>query len=186
MDLGAYANIEDDVIEEIVKKNNIDVPRLRGYRLMKDEKPVTQEDLRLMCKDMEVDVLEGLICAVPYFSMNPDCYLSCKQTLKHKRYYIKNFWTNNAQVDWSRVHGWKRKRLKFAVKNFKRALKEQYDMFNKYAGREDILYIHSRIGGGNWPYYCDQVIHEPWFIEKVDDAYDSTYCDIYARIQYGR
>ena len=61
--------------------------------------------------------------------------------------------------------------------------KKQYKVFNKYVGRNDILYIHARIGGGNWPYYKDQVIDKPWFIEKVDDAYDSTYCDIYAKIK---
>jgi len=29
MDLGAYVNIENEEIEKIVAKNNIDVPRLR-------------------------------------------------------------------------------------------------------------------------------------------------------------
>ena len=55
-------------------------------------------------------------------------------------------------------------------------------MFNKYVGRKDILYIHARIGGGNWSYYHHRVDKQPWFIEKVDDAFDSTYCDIYAKI----
>lgn len=165
MDLGAYFNIGTAEIEEIVKKNNIDVPRLRGYRLMKNEKPVSQEVLQRMCKDLEAEELEVLVSE------------------KRKHYYIKNYGTDDCQVDWSRVHGWKRKQLKFAIKNFKRAVKEQYDMFNKYAGRNDILYIHSRIGGDNWFYYKHYVVNEPWFIERVDDAYDNTYCDIYARIK---
>lgn len=33
MDLGAYAQIEE--LEELAKLNGIQVPRLRGYRLMK-------------------------------------------------------------------------------------------------------------------------------------------------------
>ena len=36
--------------------------------------------------------------------------------------------------------------------------------------------------GRNWSYYCEEVVSQPWFIEKVDDAFDSVYCDIYARI----
>ena len=35
MDLGAYSQTED--LDEIAKRNNIHVPRLRGYRLMKNE-----------------------------------------------------------------------------------------------------------------------------------------------------
>lgn len=35
MDLGAYVNIED--LDAIAKANGIDIPRLRGYRLMKEE-----------------------------------------------------------------------------------------------------------------------------------------------------
>ena len=43
MDLGAYVQIES--LEEVAKANGIDVARLRGYRLMKYEKPVTKEEL---------------------------------------------------------------------------------------------------------------------------------------------
>ena len=38
MDIGAYVQIDD--LDKIAKENGIEVPRLRGYRLMKDEKPV--------------------------------------------------------------------------------------------------------------------------------------------------
>jgi hypothetical protein len=55
-------------------------------------------------------------------------------------------------------------------------------MFNKYIGRDDILYVHARIGSGNWPAYRDEVVNQPWFLEKIDDAFDPTYCDIYAKI----
>ena len=36
----------------------------------------------------------------------------------------------------------------------------------------------------NWlAYDGDKISKQPWFIEKVDDPYDDTYCDIYARIK---
>ena len=43
MDLGAYANIE--LLEGIMKENDINIPRLRGLRLMKNEKPISKEDI---------------------------------------------------------------------------------------------------------------------------------------------
>ena len=64
-----------------------------------------------------------------------------------------------------------------------RKRKEQYAVWNKYVGRNDILYIHARIGGGNWGSYYTEVVDKPWFLEKIDDAFDSTYCDIYAKIE---
>jgi len=68
------------------------------------------------------------------------------------------------------------------MKTSKREVEKNFAAFNKYCGRKDILYIHARIGGGNWPNYCAEVETQPWFVEKVDDAFDSTYCDIYAKI----
>lgn len=118
MDLGAYAQIED--LEKIMEENGISVPRLRGVRLMKNEKALTDEA-------------------------------------------IKEY-SNIGLIDYERSYAmWK--------------------TFNKYCGRDDVLYIHARIGGGNWPSYREEVENQPWFIEKVDDAFDSTYCDIYARIK---
>ena len=87
-------------------------------------------------------------------------------------------------IRWNRIHGWKRKVLKTYIHNEIKRQTKQWELWNKYAGRDDILYIHARIGGGNWPHYFDQVVYQPWFIEKVDDSFDSTYCDIYARIKY--
>ena len=86
-------------------------------------------------------------------------------------------------VRWDRIHGWKRKILKTYIHNEYRRQYKQWEVWNKYVGRDDILYIHARIGGGNWPYYYDKVVDQPWFIEKVDDSFDSTYCDIYAKIE---
>ena len=57
------------------------------------------------------------------------------------------------------------------------------DTFNKYAGRKDVLYVHARIGGNNWVFFGGQKVAEhPAFIERVDDWFDSTYCDIYLKV----
>lgn len=63
-------------------------------------------------------------------------------------------------------------------------------MWNKYAGREDVLYIHSRMGGGNWKYWNadkrTELMNQPWFLGRVDDCFDSTYCDFYAKIDVNK
>lgn len=43
MDLYAYAQIED--LEKYLKDNNIEVPRLRGLRLMKEEKLIEPQQI---------------------------------------------------------------------------------------------------------------------------------------------
>jgi len=184
MDLGAYAQIED--LEKIAEDNEIKVPRLRGYRLMKDEEKVDCADL---FKGIDIECVEELCTSYPFWSNNPvySEYSSYTDYLKHLYLeYKANCLSKRdepVRVRWERIHGWKRKRLKLAIHNRKKSIKAQYDTWNKYCGRDDVLYIHARIGGNNWPYYCGDVVGKPWFIEKVDDNYDSTYCDIYARIK---
>jgi len=175
MDLGAYANIEN--LSILAAKNNIEVPRLRGYRLMKNETKVNYKDT--FKEECEFTALEDLITAIPRYSLysNMNCYSSTTQKLIRK--YFKN-----KKIVWNEIHGEFRKKLKFLIKIKKRQIKEQYEMFNKYCGREDVLYIHARIGGNNWNYYNgEELRHKEWFLDKVDDSYDCTYCDIYALIK---
>ena len=60
----------------------------------------------------------------------------------------------------------------------------QIERFNSYCGEEKVYMIHTRIGGNNWDYYGgDSITKFPWFVERVDDDFDNTYCDIYVRIR---
>lgn len=174
MDLYAYSNIER--LEELVKSNNINCPRLRGYRLMSEEEPIefTPEEF----KYWSYYCAEGLCTAVPIFT-NSSCSEFSSRTKRVKKKYLNE---ETREIRWDKIHGRKRKILKTEIHNMAKRFKKQYEVHNKYVGREDVLYIHSRIGGGNWPSYYRDVVNQPWFIEKVDDAFDSTYCDVYARI----
>ena len=187
MDLFAYTQIND--LEQIAKENNIEVPRLRGYRLMKDEKPVSSEELKEIMKDCEVEVCKDLCCAKPFWSPEPFYFSWCSETDYICAYYLvvskdESGYKKYTDIRWDRIHGWKRRVLKFKIKKQKRRIKEQFDMWNKYVGREDVLYIHARIGGDNWDYYGgNELRKQPWFLDKVDDHFDRTYCDIYALIK---
>lgn len=180
MDLGAYINIEDADIESIVKRNGISCPRLRGYRLMEHEEPIVFSKLS---EYTEVRIVENLCRATPLWNPNANGWEYSSFTDRIINYYTYKDENGERHVRWDRIHGKKRKILKTALHNQYVQCRKQYDVWNKYAGRPDILYIHARIGGGNWPHYYKEVVNQPWFIEKIDDAYDSTYCDIYAKIK---
>ena len=186
MDLTAYTQIDD--LEQIAKANNINVPRLRGYSLMKDEQPLSKEDIAKMVKDEEPYICKRLCCNVPFWSPNSyESEFSSRTDRLIKRYLIKGKDEDGFSVykgiRWDRIHGKRKKVLKLEIKKKKDQIQKQYDVWNKYAGKENVLRIHSRIGGGNWDYYGgNELSKQPWFLEKVDDCYDDTYCDIYAKI----
>lgn len=185
MDLGAYAQIDN--LGSIAKKNNIIVPRLRGYRLMKYEEPVDDEFIEKSAKHNGLYECESIICSISFgwteYSSNTERLVN-KYMIKEKRTSGSGIeYYDIVDVNWDAVHGDLRKRLKFATKKARNEARKQYNTFNKYVGR-DVLYIHARIGGGNWNYYGGPELEkQPWFLEKVDDAYDNTYCDIYAKIE---
>lgn len=187
MDLTTYMQIDD--LEKIAKDNNIKVPRLRGYRLMKDEEPVTKEQINKLMQYCEIDVCARLCRANPFWNINSGCSEYSSWTDSILKYYLVTHIDENGHeeyidIRWDRIHGWKRKVLKFEIKKQKRRIQKQFDMWNKYVGKENILYIHSRIGGRNWNYYGgNELAKSPWFLDKVDDHYDNTYCDIYASIK---
>lgn len=180
MDLFAYAQIEN--IEEIAKANGIECPRLRGYRLMLEESviDISSEDK----KEIAIDCVKNLCCSEPFWNPHARVWTGDSYTDYLRQYFlIYERFDEPIGVRWDRIHGWKRKVLKTMIHNEYMRRVKNFKVWNKYVGRNDILYIHARIGSGNWPYYKDQVIDKPWFIEKVDDPFDSTYCDIYAKIK---
>ena len=127
MDLYAYSQI--DKLKKYLEENNIDIPRLRGLRLMKDETPVSEEKIKE---------------------------------------YAENFSKYIILAGYE--HALKR-------------VKKQYDIFNKYVGK-NVLYVHARVGGANWDFFgMDEITKHPLYLERVDDYFDSTYCDIYFKLK---
>lgn len=60
---------------------------------------------------------------------------------------------------------------------------KQLITFNKYVKQEDVWMIHARISKNSWIANGGRDIEkQPWFIEKVTDGMDATYCDIYVRV----
>lgn len=177
MNIYAYANIER--LTEITQKNNIVVPRLRGYCLMSEASCFNEKEQMDSFINIR-HIVTDLCTSVPFWTDDASRYKYGLKTDKLRRKYLGR--NTEQTINWNKIHGKKRRVLKFAIKNKRKRIKAQYDIWNKYVGRADVLCIHARIGGCNWEAYKENVIHEPWFLEKVDDYADSTYCDIYAKL----
>ena len=181
MDLYAYTQIDE--LEEIMKANDIEVPRLRGVRLMSQEKP----EYNYIPDNLEFNVLEDWIASDFGRDKVFQVYSSWTRELAERLSHVSKIDDDGDEVrkiNWNMLGRKDKKYLKLEIKHRLKAFHKQFETFNKYCGKDDVLYIHARIGGGNWSYYDGlELSKQSWFIEKVDDAFDSTYCDIYAKIK---
>lgn len=148
MDLYAYSQIEN--LGQIADANGIDIPRCRGYRLMSEMTPFTEEEIEAKARKE---------------------YRLTRQLYTPTKHWCIIGYTN-------------RREIKGKARHYAKLTRKQLHTYNKYAGKEGILMVHARIGGNNWRYYGGPLLAmKPWFIEKVDDGEDDTYCDIYVRIR---
>lgn len=156
MDLFATGQMMDHVTTygdwDVIKdKQNIEIPRMRGYRFMAGEKPISEKEIR--------------------------------RAIRKERTYL----INDAKFD--RKMGWggylDKRQIRSRVRRFAKRAYEQYEMFSKYAGRKDVIMVHSR-AGSSWDWQRDGVgpslERNPSYLGRVLDCYDPTYCDIYIRI----
>lgn len=183
MNLTAYSQIED--LMPVLQSTGIEIPRLRGLGLMKNEEPVNQTDLNEILHSMEILAVQNLCESFPAWDFYSCCSELCTATDRRiKKYMILDEDGDSISIRWDRIHGKKRKTAKYAIKQYKKAVIDNIKVFNKYAGRDDVLFVHARIGGDNWNYFNGPSIvasHQA-FLEKVDDYFYSTYCDIYLKI----
>ncbi len=183
MNLAAYSQIED--LTPVLQSTGIEIPRLRGLGLMKNEEPVSKTDLDEILHSMEILAVQNLCESFPAWNFYSCCSEYCPATDRRiKKYMILDKDGDPVGIRWDRIHGKKRKIAKYAIKQYKKDVIENIKVFNKYAGRDDVLFVHARIGGDNWTYFNGPSIiaSHTAFLEKVDDYFDSTYCDIYLKI----
>lgn len=181
MDLGAFLQIGS--LGYIARANGIDIPRLRGYRLMSECEPCTKETMDSLKKEAAIEIVERLCAAQPFWNPKPELWSFDDWTDCLKDYYlVKGRDGGYVNVCWFRIHGWKRRILKFEIKKKYRKIEANRDMWNKYAGQENVLYIHSRIGSDYFKKEREEIKKQPWFLDMIHDDFDSTYVDIYARV----
>jgi hypothetical protein len=173
MDL--YANSKTDELEHILKENGIEVRRLRGLRLMKEEKPISEKELEEAIREAQQ------LLAVHWLESYSKGRLCFGENRRHKAFLFGKAdefgYREPIGVDFSKVHGKDRKEIKRHWKELRKDFAATFEMWNRYAGK-DVLYVHARQGGGNRADYPIDTKH-PMYLADVDDPWDSTYCDIY-------
>ena len=175
MDLYAYSQIEN--LEQFLKDNEINIPRLRGLRLMKDEILISQEDMITSIKDEKKDYL------INWLKQHSDSVWSSTKDDNHHEAFI---YGNKIIIDYdfSKVHGKDRKHIKLKWKQIEKRYLTNFKTFNQYVGK-DVMYVHARIGGGNRRWYNNEwtkIKNHPLYLADCDDFYDNTYCDIYFKL----
>lgn len=182
MNLVAYSQI--DSLSGIFKSTGVDIPRLRGLLLMAEEEPYSKNDIKEIIKECETMIISDLVRSNPFWTSDSCVHEYSTRTDRLLKKYVtfdKDGYENG--VKWNHIHGKKRKIAKYAIKQKIKEVKQSTETFNKYVGRNDVLCVHARIGGGNWSYYgSPEITEHPAYLERVDDWYDSTYCDIYLKI----
>lgn len=181
MDLFAYSQIES--LDSLVKKNGINVSRCRGYRLMKEEKPVLGEELDQFIERSIINLAEDAVCSIPRFGLNSFMYAYDANTRRLKRkYLVMDDKGRVVGIRWDKIHGKHRRNLKFLIKKKKRHIMHNISIWNKYCGK-NVLYIHAKLGSCNWSgEYGTDYSNKKWYLDCCDDVYDNAYCDIYAKI----
>jgi hypothetical protein len=175
MDLYAYSQIES--LEDLLKKMNIEIPRLRGLRLMKVEEPITDEELKETLNKILIEEAENILTS-DYFDTGWMSHTYPTPPNK-KKYIVYDKDENVVAIRWDKLHGKKRKQLKYMLKQYQKGYYETMKLFNSFCGK-DVLYVHARIGSNNWDYFkCDYITKYPQYISRCDDCFDTTYCDIY-------
>ena len=187
MDLYAFTQIAD--LKHLAEERGIDIPRLRGYRLMSEEDRFEQEEIDKLKRAAVTEVAEDLCRANPFWSLTPTFRETSVRTDRMCERYLVVETDDEGHKDyvdvrWDALTDEMRKKLEAAVERKQQAIQRQFDTWNKYVGK-NVLYIHSRMGGGNWEYYehKEDITSKPWFLDRVDDCVDGTYCDFYASLE---
>lgn len=181
MDLYAYSQIDN--LEQYLKDNNIEVPRLRGLRLMKEEEAIPASTVSDIITEAKKDYL------VNWLQQHDDFgWASWKADKKHPAFIYGKDENGRKEIvdyDFSKVHGKDRKHIKFGWKQVEKRYTLNLNTFNEYVGK-NVLYVHSRLGGGNRPYYSlawENIRNHPLYLDDCDDPFDTTYCDIYFKLE---
>lgn len=182
MDLIAYMQIDD--LQSVLDTNGIAVPRLRGLRLMKDETVYTTEEINKNITDAVYNSYDDTLSSYPVGSLEPLWIESSERTNRMLKRYTTYKDYHVTEVKWNKIHGKLRKAMKYHAKHAAKRMSGSLAMWNKYAGRDDVIYIHAKLGSTNWSDTTwKNLAREPWFLDGEDDPSDRAYCNIYAKMR---
>lgn len=167
-----------------LENNGVKVPRMHNVELCKELTPYNDGEVLLNLYMFESNVLSDLLASG--WTNNFFCY--GRRFKKAVKKYAKKYVYSSDGNDyhflapiWDNIHGKHRKILKFEFKKMNKQFNKYREAWDRYAGRSDVIVVRARIGGSNWISYDGKftIASKPIFLEKVDDPYDNTFCNIY-------
>lgn len=167
-------NIAKRVNDLIVEVTGVPLLPIQDARIMKNEESPYDEDyIQHVIGRNEVAIVEHLIMS--RWSSRPKKKLLRSVKLMYKYIdYDKLIKTNNG-IKWENLHGKKRKIAKYKIKKLRREIRKKYDTYNKYVGRDDVLYFHTIVDTNQY----NELRHSQSYIEDIPDWYDPRYKDMY-------
>ena len=114
MNIYAYGNLER--LTEVAQKNNIVVPRLRGYCLMSEESYFNCKEQINSLIDVK-SIVTDLCTSEPFWTADADLHSYSLKTDKLRRKYIGQNYDDFSEqtINWDKIHGKKRRVLKFEI-----------------------------------------------------------------------
>lgn len=167
----------------ILDELQLQIPRLRGLSLMKYDQPLTKEKELEYIRLLEASTVRELLEDSPRWKLRPNpCELDAYWvSWKVYNKYLKITDSHAEYVKWENLHGKKKNQAKYWIKKNKKAYYAQYDLYNKYAGRPDVLCVSSRIGSTWEESGGREIENHPAFLGEAVSWFDPTFCEIYLK-----
>lgn len=190
MDLYAYRQMEEKIDQDKLA-DFFGIYRLRGIRFMGEEEKIPEKDIQ------ECITRTGFTwCENVLEDMNPktgkDVWGWNGDERRRRRYFKYQHrhekdesgeydYDEIVAIRWENIHGKARKKAKQLLKEARKSVTANLELFNKFAGNKNVLMIHTRTGGGNRDYYKMHQLpfRQPRWLGDADDYFDDTYADIY-------
>ena len=149
-----------------------------GFKPMSDKKLSNPEEIAKRKHEDAVQTLENLLVRYPAWSTRSHWSVyDWRSHLRREHYLTKDEHGDYNGIRWDRIHGKHRKLLKYKLKKHSPEIDKQYNVWDKYAGREDVAYIYIK-----YYHLKDELYNQPWFLEKVYDYFEPTCCYVFVKI----
>lgn len=114
MNLAAYSQIED--LMPVLQSTGIEIPRLRGLGLMKNEEPVSKTDLDEILHSMEILAIQNLCESFPVWDFYSCCSEFCPATDRRiKKYMILDEDGDPINIRWDHIQSLLTKSFKLTL-----------------------------------------------------------------------
>lgn len=164
------AKVLNDLIAEVTGTSLISI---QDIRFMRDEELYSEESIQDTINRNDMSVIKHLVMSK--WSYNPKRFLGLFPELFKKYIDYDRFKKTGKGIIWENIHGKKRRVAKYETKKFHKSIRNQYETYNKYVGRDDVLYFHTILNNEQYNKLCSSSS----YIEDVADWFDPRYRDMY-------